>query len=296
MLVPNQYITVNWHPRNKAHLESKGYIYTHTGLPVQVKVEDMMVGSKCRVKVQCDYCGKIYTKIYKDYFAQRQNGKDCCAKCASKKRGETNQELYGGNAPACSPKVVEKMQKSCLDKYGVKVPSKSSKVKAKMREVNMERYGFPVPCQNPSVRAKLIKTNQKRHGGNGSQCNPEVRKKTMQSFIKHGTICSSEPEREMVKKLQALYGSKNCFPQYLLDKIVFDCLVIVNGVKIDVEFDGKYWHKDKHKDIRRDYYSFSQGYKVLRFSGDNDAPTEEQIKQGIDFLVTTTHRHLIIDV
>ena len=79
MLVPNQMVVVNWHPRNKKHLESKGYNYTHMGDSVEVKLEDMMEGSKCLVKVICDYCGKLHTKTYKDYFRYKaSNGKDCC--------------------------------------------------------------------------------------------------------------------------------------------------------------------------------------------------------------------------
>lgn len=36
------------------------------------------------------------------------------------KAKQTCQELYGGNAPACSKEVQEKMQQSCLEKYGTK--------------------------------------------------------------------------------------------------------------------------------------------------------------------------------
>ena len=55
MLVENQIIVTKWHPRNKEHLESKGYIYTRMGEEVSVKLEDMKEGSKCKVRVICDY-------------------------------------------------------------------------------------------------------------------------------------------------------------------------------------------------------------------------------------------------
>ena len=42
VLVPNQIIVVHWHPRNKKHLESKGYNYTHMGDSVEVKLEDVI--------------------------------------------------------------------------------------------------------------------------------------------------------------------------------------------------------------------------------------------------------------
>lgn len=40
-------------------------------------------------------------------------------KCQTK---QTNQERYGGNAPACSESVKEKIRKTCLDRYGVSSP------------------------------------------------------------------------------------------------------------------------------------------------------------------------------
>lgn len=296
MLISDQYVVVNWHPRNKKHLESKGYKYTHTGLPVRVKVEDMLHGSKCRVRVLCDYCGREYTKVYKDYFAQRQNGKDCCGACRIQESKETNQKIYGGNSPACSPDVVKKIQQTCLNKYGALIPVQNPVIAQKIIETNIERYGTPHPSKNPEIREKILKTNQMRYGGNSSQCDPEIRKKTLQTRLKNGTMYTSIPECEMVEKLKILYGDENCFPQYLVDRIIFDCLIVVKGIKIDVEFDGKHWHQDQHKDIRRDYFSFTQGYKVLRFRGDNKSPSLEQIQKGVDYLVSSTHKHLIIDI
>lgn len=36
--------------------------------------------------------------------------------------------------------------------------------------------------------------------------------------------------------------------------------------KINIECDGTYWHKDrKHKDLKRDYYLKSLGWKTIRF-------------------------------
>ena len=90
MLVDNQFVTLNWHPRNKSRLESLGYEYTGIGTPVLVKLEDVSRGSKVYVRVVCDYCGKEYTKKYKDYWMQHSNDCDCCIECVAKKRVETD--------------------------------------------------------------------------------------------------------------------------------------------------------------------------------------------------------------
>lgn len=296
MLVPNQYVEVNWHSRNKKHLESKGYKYTHTGLPVQVAVEDIMHGSKCRVRVVCDYCGKEYTKVYKDYFNQRQNGKDCCRDCSKYECFETNMERYGTISSSSSPDVIKKTKQTLLERYGVDNTMAIPSVKQKVRNTNIERYGFPTPAQSERVKAKMAATNQARYGGNSSQCDPVVRAKTLQSFVNNGTNKVSKPEKEMVELLKELYGEQNCVPQYVYDRMIFDCLLTIDSIQIDVEFDGIYWHKDVHKDIKRDYFTISKGYKVLRFRGDYSPPTLEQIKQGIDYLTTTEHHHLIINV
>lgn len=76
-----------------------------------------------------------------------------------------------------------------------------------------------------------------------------------------------------------------------------DCFIEVNGVKIDVEFDGSYWHTGKEeKDARRDKYVQGCGCKVLRFFSSGKLPTKEQIKANIDVLVNTDTKYIRIDM
>lgn len=296
MLVENQLVEVKWHPSNKQRLESLGYKYTGIGTSVYVKIEDVSNGSKSFVEVICDYCGRHYNKRYKDYFAQRQNGKDCCCNCTHKKICETDKIRYGGNSPSCSVEIVKKQRQSLMDNYGVTTPSKSEEVKTKMKNTCLSRYGVEIASKSEEVKAKTALTCQERYGGNSSQCDLEVRMKTMKTKMQNGNIPTSKQELEMVNKLKNIYGEENCTQQYILDKIAFDCLLKVNNINIDVEYDGIYWHQDKHKDIKRDYYTISKGFKVLRFRGKNKSPTIEQIKQGVNYLVNSEHHHLIIEI
>lgn len=297
VLVENQIILTYWHPRNKEHLESKGYKYTHTGDPIYVKLEDMKKGSKCKVKVICDFCGKEIVKTYKDYIRQRKNNPiDCCDECHGEKSKITNQERYGGNSPACSSEIISKMSNTFKEKYGWDWISKAPEIKQKKKETNLLNYGVENASQAEEVKLKIKRTCMEKYGGPSSQNSPEVRRKAIKTLTNNNGVYSSKPEREMVLKLKEIYGEENCFPQYPLDLIVFDCLIIVNGVKIDVEFDGTYWHKDTHKDIKRDYFTFSNGIKVLRFKGDYVAPSKEQIIQSVDYLVNNEHRHLIVNI
>lgn len=296
MLVKHQLVEVKWHPRNKQRLESLGYEYTGIGVPVFVKVEDLSDGCKSFVDVVCDYCGRHYNKRYKDYLNQRQNGKDCCCDCVHTKICETDMIRYGGKSPSCSSEVVYKQKQSLMNNYGVTAPSKSEEIKSKIKQTCLDKYGVENPSKSEEVKAKISLTCQEKYGGNSSQCDPNVRFKSMKTRMKNGNIPTSKQEIEMVDRLKFIYGKENCIEQYILDRIAFDCLLKVNGVNIDCEFDGKYWHQDKHKDIKRDYYTISKGFKVLRFRGTYEAPTIEQIKQGVDYLVNSEHHHLIIEV
>lgn len=296
LLVPNQIIKTNWHPRNKEHLESCGYHYTHTGDSVEVKLEDMKHGSKCKVSVICDYCGEEYIKVYKDYFTQRENGKDCCRKCAKIKRSETNQVRYGGNSPFCSQEVQDKYHKAMQDKYGVCASTQLDWVKEKVKQTNMAKFGTPTPSQNPDIKEKARQVCIEKFGGPSSQCDPEIRKKTLSARLNKDNIPTSKQENAMVELLKEIYGEDNCHAQFLLDRILFDCLLEVDDIKIDVEYDGKYWHQEEQKDRRRDYFTISQGYKVIRFKSNYALPTKEQIIQAVDYLTTTDHHYIIIDL
>lgn len=141
-----------------------------------------------------------------------------------------------------------------------------------------------------------METCEERYGGKSSQCSLDVRKKTMNTRMNNGNIPISKQESAMIELLREIYGKENCIPQYILDRIAFDCLLIIDDVKIDVEYDGKYWHRDEHKDIRRDYFTISKGYKVLRFRGNYAIPTKEQIVNGVNYLVNSEHHHLTVDI
>lgn len=274
MLVENQIIETRWHSRNKAHLESKGYKYTHTGETVFVKLEDMMAGSKCKVRVICDYCGKETVKTYKDYFAQKHYGKDCCFECASKVRSITNQERYGGNAPASSPDVVEKM-----------------------KATNLERYGTTSPAKLPEVQEKTKKTNLERYGVENPNCLPEVQAKVRAALYKNGTCPTSKQQTNIYNMLCDIYGVENVALNKPFGNVSLDCQLKIGENIIDVEYDGWYWHKDRQeRDNGRNWYLIRRGFKILRIRSNYDMPTKEQIINAIDYLIDNNRSLTYIDL
>ena len=77
------------------------------------------------------------------------------------KRRKTNQERYGGSAPACSKQIREQMVLTTIENLGVDNPMKSEEVKEKAKKSMIERYdGFTL--QSPSLTEKVKQTTLDR--------------------------------------------------------------------------------------------------------------------------------------
>ena len=87
MLVENQYFKVKWNARTRQWYEGKGYQFTKTNDEFIVKAEDLSLGSKQKVKVQCDYCQRIIDVAYRDYVRYKDN-KYSCMRCRQTKTSE----------------------------------------------------------------------------------------------------------------------------------------------------------------------------------------------------------------
>lgn len=63
---------------------------------------------------------------------------------------------------------------------------------------------------------------------------------------------------------------KNIFPEALIEYKIYEirksCDIAIPSLKIDIEYDEPYWHKDKESDNKRDEAFLSIGWKVIRFN------------------------------
>lgn len=109
-MIIDKTVEVRWQSKNKVHFECKGYKFTKYGDAIVVDINDLAITSSCPVNVKCDYCGKVFTKGYKDYCRGKNtgNGKDCCKECISIKTQEGLMSKYGVN---CIFKVLGTAQK-----------------------------------------------------------------------------------------------------------------------------------------------------------------------------------------
>lgn len=122
--------------------------------------------------------------------------------------------------------------------------------KEKAKLTNIEKYGTEWGFQNEKVQKKIEATNIKKYGCKNPSSAEAIRIKVKQTNLqKYGV--------EFVSKL--------------------------------VEYDGSYWHQDKQRDLKRDKFLQSQGFKALRIRSGHLLPDEDELFSAIDYLTTTDH-------
>lgn len=323
MLLPNQIVKTKWTKQNKDHYEKLGYIFTKFNKCFEVKVEDLPYSSHITVKVICDNCLSERDMQWRDYLRYHSDKfGDLCVKCCRVKTRDTCLSKYGKENPSQVDSFKEKRKEThikkfgvenafqaeiCkskskqtnLKKYGVEYASQNQDIKHKIQTTCLERFGFSSPAKSEQVKQKSKKTCLERYGYEYSLSCPEVREKGRLTLYENGNIPSSKPEKEMCNLLKQIYGQENCFPGYPLDRLSFDCLLVINNIKIDVEYDGWYFHSQKQQyDNKRNRLVISKGYKVLRVKGNYQIPTENQLKEAIDCLVkgNYSYKEIILDI
>lgn len=280
-----------------------------------IPAEELSFGSNKRVKVKCDYCGKEKTITYNKY---NKNTKKqtvpyaCCNKCAVSKYQDTCMERYGVKNVFQDEEIKLKQQQTCMEKYGVKNQFQAKEVKEKCKETMLERYGAEHTLTSPILKKKFCDTMNDRYGVSYSgesvellekrnkTClqkygttnpmqNPDIQKKVLSTLSQNGKLGSPE-EKEIASMLRKFFPNlKTSVP---LDRCILDIEIEINGIKINIECDGYYWHcktlEDKTKDQNRDSYLHNNGYdKTLRIVYNRKLPSEEEILQAINELVNS---------
>ena len=233
------------------------------GTKILVKTEDLTNGSHALVQVRCDYCGKILSRPYKEYIRCHDNELgDCCHSCEGVKFKRTIQEKYGVSRVFDLPEVQQKIKTANNLKYGCDWGLQSLEVREKIEKTMMDKYGVVHPLQKE-----------------------EFLNKAMSTRCENMTNPTSKPQLKLSCILLQMYG--NCEIEVPCDKCSLDCVILIDNQKIDVEYDGWYWHQDTNRDRRRDNFVKSKGYKILRVKGNHQdlMPTQEQIDIAISQLL-----------
>lgn len=324
----DKFVKIKWHGFTKQHYIDLGYKFTKLGDVFEVKVEDLPNGSHQKVKVQCDCCGKVYKKEYRTYLksiSYEDSLGNLCSECGEKRAINVLEKKYNGLGLA-SPVLKEKIQKTNIERYGFHAPMMNKDVYKKVRATQNERYGG-IGFGSKKTGMKIAEKIKQEYGVEDNISQSEeikqrkqetllsnygvrhvlqipgmaqnVAKKARKTMYESGKIPCSNMEITIYEQLKHIYGEESCFHSYLVGALIFDILLVVGDSKIDVEYDGWYWHKNKQRaDLKRNYKVLSLGYKVLRIKSLYDLPTNEQLIKAVDYLTKENHHYaeIILDI
>lgn len=128
------------------------------------------------------------------------------------KRLATNNKLYGGNAPACSSKVVKKMKKTKEERYGDSGYNNHEKA-AKTCE---EKYGVVNVSQIEEVKKMKEETCLKNHGVKSFFQDPNWRKQVFEQVFGVDNPMKDKSIQEKSKKTcKKIYGTEYYFQSEL---------------------------------------------------------------------------------
>ncbi len=290
MLLPNQHTIVKWHSRNKEYYIEKGYIFTKMKDEFQVKIEDLPPQSHAWVKVQCDFCGEIVDVKFQNYNNRGKYSEGyACTKCKSIKAKESFKKLYGVDWISQKEEVKEKQKQTMIKKYGVEKYSQLPEWREKTKQTCLRKYGKEYYSQTEEYHEKKMKHDLEKYGVPYHTQAPEVKRKILASFDNNDTAKTSRPQLELYEKLKAIYGQ--CKLNEPCVYYSLDCVIEVNNIKIDIEFDGEYWHRNRgRQDCIRDKFVKGQGYKIIRIKGNRQIPNDNDLIEAIDTLINTDEK------
>ena len=72
-------------------------------------------------------------------------------------------------------------------------------------------------------------------------------------------------------------------------RCILDIVLRINDIKINIEYDGWYWHNLKN-DRKRDEFLKSQGWKILRIRSGHKLQSLEQLKISLNKLINTEQK------
>lgn len=309
-MIPSQKILI----KTKVGLNNKykqryfdlGYTDVFTSDEIYVDIEDLSPMSHKKIMVICDYCGEKFFVDYNTYSGNKKknfNHKDCCENCKGLKFKETCNLKYGVDAPMQLDVCKEKREKTYLDKYGVNNPSSAPEIKIKkintfmerygvinssqmdgfrekFERTSMEHYGVKHPFQSEVVKKLSRQTNLEKYGYENPSKSPEIINKIITSQKEHFSCKTSQVQIDLYKQILRL-GYKSEL-NYAESSFLLDIALFVNDIKIDIEYDGWYWHRNEQKDNARNSVLLKLGWKVIRIQSGTCLPTDDELIRCIN--------------
>lgn len=252
--------------QKERNLEKYGVTTTLKLKSVQDKISETCLEKYGIASVTSVGGKRVHEKLKKKPFTEEEK-KAICAK-----RRETLQKQYGVDRVCDIPGLRDKIEQTNLEKYGSKNPMQNKEIKERLKKTNLEKFGVKNAMQSPEIRRRFFEALQ------GTE-----------------KVSTSKQQKSIFEILRQEYGKDKVILNKLLKNVFLDIEVRINGVLIDIEYDGWYWHKDKEdEDRKRNYAVMADGYKVLRIRSARSLPTNEELFEAINYLTTTNHCYKVI--
>lgn len=161
MDIDNQTIKIRVNNFNYEHFKSLGYdvpLNTY----INIKAKELPCGSGTKIKVQCNYCGKIFEKAYRRYLETKDDL--CCDDCKTEKMIKTSLEKYGNKCSLRNPSVEQKMIDGNIKKFGCAFPFQNKDIWNKAHDSYINNHSpDEIPSsKNQKILAKLYGATQNK--------------------------------------------------------------------------------------------------------------------------------------
>lgn len=260
--------------QNRKKYLKLGYSEVKIGEYIDVNIKDLSKYSHQKINAICDYCGSQYSVKFSEINISRNESmvqKDSCKKCGNIKQKDSVKQKYGVENISQLKSVKIKKENISLQKYGVKHPAQNYKVKELAKQTCLKRYGTKSPMQCESVKCK-----------------------SANSYFMSGKIRTSSQQLDVFNMILNLgYDAVLNYPESLLN---LDIAIFIDDKKIDIEYDGWYWHQNIKKDISRNKVLVKYGWNVIRILSRTLLPTKEQLQQAINNVLSNNKQIQLIQL
>lgn len=211
------------------------------------------------------------------------------------KAKETNIERYGCENPFQNKEVQQKhintLRKKHNDESLINV-SQTPGYREKFRNTSLERFGTEHPFQNKEIQKKIKETIIKRYGVESPQQNAKIREKTLNTLANNGNVNTSSQQLYVYNLLRE--NGYEVELNYKFSKSIFDIALFYDGYKIDIEYDCEYWHEPE-RDRKRDEFTKSKGWKIIRIIAGRKTPSLEQLEEKIKNVANYNFQAIILE-
>ncbi len=218
------------------------------------------------------------------------------------KKKETFQERYGVDTYLQLPEVIENTKQKILNQYGVEYYTQTKKYREQADKTNLEKYGVKQPLQSDVFKDKFKKTMLERYGVENAMDSevfidkikntlitrygestpmrvPEFAKKARESLRRNNGIPTSSQQLSIFELLKNNnYDVYLNYPEMAFD---LDIALFINGIKIDIEYDGWFWHQDRRRDAIRNDLLIKNNWYVIRILSAYKIPDIDMLTNSI---------------